>query len=421
QLGMKVVVTDHHAVTSLPPEVPVIHPGREDDPSPFPGLAGVGVAYKLAWALGKELAGAERVSPGHREFLLRALALVALGTVADVVPLLGENRVLVSYGLRAFQGLRHVGLEALIAECGLDAGSIASEQVAFRLAPHINAAGRLGRAEDALELLLTDDAHRARSLARALAAANRRRKEIEREMLSACVERLDAQDLGEPSLPIVIEGRGWHAGVAGIVAARLVDRYQRPVFVIAVEDGLGRGSARSPASRPLTPLYDGARRHAISIGGHERAGGLTVEEGCIDELRSALEEAARASAGVSAGEEGPPVRRYDLDLAGDSIDLSLLSSIERLAPFGEGNPLPRFRVGGLSVDGSPRLVGRGEDHLAFRVRTGRRRLRAIHFNGARHARRLTREGPLTLIAELTLNRYRGSASVELRVLDYLES
>ena len=414
ELGVQVIVTDHHPVYRVDPELLLVHPGRPDHPTRSQSLAGVGVAYKLVWALGQALSGDSRVGEGYRELMVSLLSLVALGTVADVVPLLDENRALVHYGLRELAIDPGVGVRELMRVCQLDPDAVNAEDVAFRLAPHLNAAGRMGAAEEALELLLCDDQERARELAQRLATANRRRKEIEKSMVEACEEQIEsgAFDL-TGGRPLVLADRGWHSGVAGIVASRLVDRYRRPTFVIAIDDeGLGRGSARTVENLPLDNLYDAGREIARSIGGHAMAGGVSVEEADIERFRSAVVEAG------ADFPEGDRALRVDARLTVEELTPRFYDEVDRLAPFGQKNPVPRFLIEPVTLAGQPRLVGKDESHLVFSVKGSRRARRAICFGGASWAPRLVQaKRPFAVVAELSRNVFNGETRHELRIVD----
>ena len=418
ELGLPVIVTDHHPIEGDLAPIPVVHPGRADAPSPSATLCGAGVAYKLAWGLGKHYAGDEKVSPRFRSFLEEALALVALGTVADVVPLHGENRALVAHGLRSFAKTPRPGIEALCEVCGIDRRRMTASDIGFRSGPHINAAGRMGEVEKALELLLTRDRARARELAKQLATLNRRRKEVEQRMVDECVEEWESREAPPTKNGAVLFAReGWHSGVAGIVAARMVDRLSRPVFVIALDEEIGRGSARSLDELPLTDLYDTVRPTALSIGGHACAGGVTIARGEVDAFRAALEGAT-----VGAAEETIPPRTFDLELEASEFDLDFVRQLEVLAPFGAGNPEPIFRVAGLSLARPPRLVGRREEHLMLDLRRDGRTLSAIWFGGGEWAGEVIRRdaaerGALAFVVALSEDHYRGVARLRARIID----
>ncbi len=415
-LGLDVIVTDHHPYERNTLQVPIVHPGRSDQPSPSRDLCGAGVAYKFAWALGKRDAGADRVAPRFRSFLEEALCLAALGTVADVVPLIGENRAIVTHGLRALGRTSRPGLKALLEVCALTPHRLEASDIGFRIAPHINAAGRMGEAEQALELLLTRDEDRGRILASSLASLNRRRKAIETAMVDECLAEIEESPDSSPGRgPRLFAREGWHSGVAGIVAARLVDRLDRPVFVIALEDEIGRGSARSIPEYPLTDVYDALRECTRSVGGHACAGGVTIDSQRLEEFRTALE-----SANVGSGAETLPPRLYDFAIDGSEATLELARAIQMLAPFGEGNREPVFRVDRLSLDRSPRLVGRHEDHLLLRLRHSEGAFDSIGFRQASLAGEFAQsKGAFSIVSELSEDRYRGVARLRARLIDLL--
>lgn len=412
EIGLEVIVTDHHPIEGDLPDGLLVHPGRPGASGESAILCGAGVAYKLAWGLGRRAAGGDRVAPRFRAFLEEALSLAALGTVADVVPLSGENRPIVAHGLRAIARSPRPGLRALLEVCSVVPAEVAASDIGFRLAPHLNAAGRLGQVDLALELLSTRDDERARELALALAALNRRRKAIEQSMVDECLAEFAAQGEVGGEGPLLFAREGWHSGVAGIVAARLVERFERPVFVVALSGELGRGSARSIPERPLTQIYGAVRPHVRSVGGHALAGGITVERERLAGLRAAL-----AGAGGSESPEPLPPRMFDLALPAARVDLELARALARLAPFGAGNPEPILRIDGLAIAEPPRLVGRLEEHLQLRFRHAAGTLDGIWFRGARHAGSFAREpGPHSLLAAIEENRYRGSARVSARII-----
>ena len=421
ELGMSVIVTDHHPIEGELADIPVVHPGREDAPSPSATLCGAGVAYKLAWGLGKRAAGGDRVSPRFRSFLEEALALAALGTVADVVPLLGENRAIVAHGLRALGRSPRPGLRALLDVCGLEPDRLTSTDIGFKIGPHLNAAGRMGEVERAVELLRTRDRDRGRVVAAELATLNRRRKSIEQKMTDECLEELEGDLHAAGSGALLFAREGWHSGVAGIVAARLVDRLHRPVFVVAIDGELGRGSGRSIPERPLTDLYDAMRPMVASIGGHACAGGLTLLPDQVDPVRAILAGSGRGEDGER--EELPP-QEYDLAIPAEEATLELVRDLAAMAPFGAGNPEPIFRVDGLALGRPPRLVGKGEEHLMAQFRHARGTIEAIWFRGAEYAGELIGRdqrspGSIDLIATLSEDRFRGVSRLRAQIIDLI--
>jgi len=355
-LGVQVVVCDHHRPGRELPKAPVLNPWRDDCPYPFKELAGVGVAFKLVSALARA-----RGLPEGSE--LRFLDLVCLGTIADVVPLLGENRLFVQHGLRALANSRKLGLKALIEAANLS-GEIASHQVAFVLAPRINAAGRMEHAQAAVKLLLTRDATEAEALARTLSEQNRLRREEEKQTLAEAEALIDRElDLSREKV-IVLAREGWHPGVIGIVASRLVERYHRPALMIAVAEGVGKGSGRSVAALNLWEALGECSSLLIHYGGHRYAAGFGLSSEQILPLRRRINEIAEAA--LSWDEL---VRTIEIDGVADLAELSIevVGELNRLAPFGMGNPRPLLVSHGLSVE-DVRAVGDGS-HLTMRLRS----------------------------------------------------
>jgi single-stranded-DNA-specific exonuclease len=364
-LGMDVVVTDHHRPGSELPDCPVLHPVLCG--YPCEELCATGVAFKLAQAL---FARGGR-DPGELD---GELDLVALATVADLVPLRGENRALVRRGLNTLAGGGRPGLRALLRVAGVDPQSVTEQTLGFALGPRINAAGRLYRADAGLELLLTTDDARALEIARELDAVNAERQAVEGAILLEAERQLAESPERAADLVHVLAGEGWHAGVIGIVASRIVERYRRPCVMIAVDGGRGRGSARSISAYDLHAGLASAGEHLVRFGGHRIAAGLEIEAGSIECFRAALLEHAAASLTPA---DLVPVERVDAVVPGDAICLELAEEIGRLRPFGAGNPtvnllLPAARVAEL------RPMGEGR-HARFTVTSAGVRARAVAF------------------------------------------
>ncbi|MEC9476491.1 MAG: single-stranded-DNA-specific exonuclease RecJ [Planctomycetota bacterium] len=414
ELGLEVIVTDHHQIKKIYEGIPLVHPDRSDRPSPSRGLCGAGVAYKLVWALAREVAGGGKVDEKTRDLLVELLGFTSLGTVADVVPLVGENRIIVRHGLRSIAATRRPGLDALLEKCRIDRNILSATDIGFRVAPHLNAAGRVGDASDALELLLTDDPVRGKELALKLSELNQQRREIEQQMTQECLEELE-EGLHPEQGPVVFAREGWHPGVAGIVANRIVDRIHRPVWVLCCSGEITRGSGRSIQELPLSDLYPVMEPVVDKVGGHAAAGGLTIQTDRIEQLRKALDDQQQ----VAGESEEIPARRFDLELGAAQITLELADALEQLAPFGEGNRQPLICIRGLRLDGTPRLVGAAEEHVqaSFRGADGAR-LSSIWFRGATRARELTEGGEITLIGHLTVNHFRGR-NAQLQIVDRL--
>ncbi|MBN1442986.1 MAG: single-stranded-DNA-specific exonuclease RecJ, partial [Planctomycetes bacterium] len=421
ELGMDVVVTDHHQPTGkLPDAAAVVNPWLRSD-GKFRDLAGVGVAFKLVWALCQRFSRAKKLSPELREFLLDSLGLVALGTVADVVTLQDENRVLVKHGLRALQGSRRPGVRRLVdAAMGASRRSakIRARHIAFGLGPRINAVGRLGRADIAMRLLLTEREDEASELISTMERENERRRQVESEILQAARQRVrDEVDLSSERV-IVLGDPAWHPGVIGIAAARIVEEFYRPTLLVSMDPRRLRGSARSIRGVHITAALEQCREHLRSFGGHEMAAGFEVLPGRLDDLRRALGEAVPLPPS-----EMVPAVEADCRVELSDITPALLQELLRLAPFGEGNREPVLAALDLDVVGSPRPMGADGQHLSFFVREGKRVLRAVAFGKGCLASRLTGRGVrVSLLFRAVWNEWQGRREIELNVseIDPLE-
>jgi single-stranded-DNA-specific exonuclease len=369
ELGMRVIVTDHHAprADGELPDAPIVHPALCG--YPCAELCATAVAYKLAQAV---YAVAGRDPAGLRG----DLDLVALATIADVVPLLGENRTLVRRGLRALAGTDKPGLRALMAVARVDPAKIDERSVAFALAPRLNAAGRLYRADAGLELVLTGDRVRAAQVAAELDAANSERRKVETAIRFQAEAQMD--ELGE--LPAyVLAGEGWHAGVIGIVASRMVERSGRPVVMVALDGDTGKASGRSVEAFDLLAGLTACSSHLLRYGGHRAAAGLEIERGRVAAFATAL--AAHAEA-VLASEELVPIERVDAIVAGEEVGMELAEELRSLAPFGRGNPGVSLMLAD-AVFADARPMGEGK-HVRFTVESRGVRARAVAFgNGGR--------------------------------------
>jgi single-stranded-DNA-specific exonuclease len=405
-LGLDVVVTDHHRAGTELPDCPVIGPYRCD--YPFAELCGTGVV----WKLGQALLGAAS------EALARHLDLVAVATVADVVPLVNENRGLAVAGLRQLARSQKPGLQELMRSARVDPATVDAGAIGFRLAPRLNAAGRLGRPEAALELLLTDEREPARRLAAQLEDLNRDRQAVEERILREAAEAIESWP--EPrrrKRAYVVAGAGWHEGVIGIVASRLVERYRRPVVLIAGTEGNWKGSGRSI---PGFDLHDGLRQSAEHLerwGGHAAAAGLSIKPENVD----AFAEAFSAIGDLALGEDDlRPPTKVDALVHGGDLTLELCAEVASLAPFGLGNPNVTLLLAGCELV-EPVAVGEGK-HLKFRVREdGRDSGSAIAFRLGRQIERLRRAGHYDLAFKLEANQWNGTVSPQLNVREIFDA
>jgi single-stranded-DNA-specific exonuclease len=401
--GIDVIVTDHHLPGDrLPPASAVLDPRRPDCPSEDKDLCGAGVAFKLAQALVRTLGLSENLP-------LHFLDYVALATVADVVPLTGENRILVRHGLKMLADSRWVGVRALVETAGLGGKPLRAGHVGFILAPRLNAAGRIGDANDGLRLLLTEDPREAAALARELETLNARRQALDQQILDEAIERAD-QIVGDDRA-LVLAADEWHPGVIGIVASRLVERYGRPTFLVAweKEGDVGRGSGRSIAGFDLHAALRRVGRHLEKYGGHAMAAGLTVRRERYDAFRVAFLDVARELLGP---DDLAPSQRVDLELPLGLVTGELERLIRYLEPCGPGNPAPVFGVRGARAVGARRV---GTNHLRFTLDDGSGVLPAIGFRWADVVPESWLTRPLDVAFKLERDEWQGRETLQARV------
>lgn len=416
ELGLTLVITDHHsAAAGLPDAHAIVHPALGNT-YPNPNLCGAGVAFKLAWAIALKLCNADKVTPEFREFLTSAIGLVALGTIADVVPLLGENRVLARFGLANLPASKMCGLTALIASAKLgDKVKLDSEHVGFWLAPRLNAAGRMGHAFLAAELLTRADETRAREIAEYLEGQNRDRQNMERKIFLEAVEIIEANRLAaDGRRAIVVAAEGWHAGVIGIVASRIVDRFCRPTIMISLDNGDGQGSGRSIPNFDMHRALTDCAAHLVGFGGHPMAAGLRIKQTNVEQFTESFVE--RANQRLTARDMEPTLE-LDAEVPPNVWSVPLARDLAKLGPFGCGNPKPRFASPVLHLDGEPRAVGKQANHLQFMLTDGRSRMKAIAFNQADQLDVLKERRQCRVAYQPTLNDFNGRVSVEMQVKD----
>ena len=402
ELGIDVVITDHHECKQAIPEAAaVVDPHRPDCPYPFKGLAGVGVALKLAMAA----AGPDRAGLVFREYA----DLAAVGTVADVMPMTGENRTIVQTGLAALAHPRRVGLAQLMEEAGLGDKPVTSVSIGYTLAPRINAAGRMGQADLAAELLLTRDPGRAAALAQELCALNRERQTIECEIFQECVQRLERRP---QSGIILLADEHWHQGVVGIVASRLTEKYSCPAFMVCLDQGMGKGSCRSWGGVNLFQLLTQCQDLLEGFGGHAMAAGFTVREENIPALERRLRQLVLEE---RAGEELPSLLEIDAAVLPQELTVEAVEALDALEPCGAGNPRPVLVLTGAHVI-SAAQVGRGR-HLKLRLEGRGVPLDAIFFSVDGSELGLTPGCRVDVAFYPQINDFRGVRSVQLQVVD----
>lgn len=403
--GVDVIVTDHHLPGhGMPPAYAVCNPRHPACASSDKDLAAVGVAYKLALALCEALG--VPVSLAHHQ-----LDLVALATIADVAPLRGENRVLVRYGLKLLAETTHPGLRALIRSSGLEGKALTAGRVGFVLAPRLNAAGRIADAKLGLRLLLAEREDEANAIARELEELNRARQELDRAVLDDALRQVD-QPSARDRFAHVLHREGWHAGVIGIVASRIVEQTARPAVLVAVEHGVGKGSGRSISAFDLHAALGECADLFQRYGGHRAAAGLTMDAQQLPAFVERFDEVAKRRL---TADDLVPVLRVDLDVPLDDIGEDLEKLLRHFEPFGVGNPAPVFRATGARLASSPRKIG--SDGLKFLVEARRGDLEAVGWGMAERAGSFDVARAFDLVFKLERDEYRGVSRLQLRVAD----
>jgi single-stranded-DNA-specific exonuclease len=405
--GVTVVVTDHHeSGSSLPDAHAIVDPKLGDDES-SQALAGVGVAFKLCHALIKEAAAA---APEGRMDLRPFLELVAIGTVADVVPLTGENRAMVRYGLGQLSRKPSIGMKALLAVADIK-GIIEGHHIGYGLGPRLNAMGRLAGAQTSLQLLLCDDPAEARKLAQELEEMNIERRRVE-DLI-----RTEAETMVDPQAHGIVLGReGWHVGAIGIVASRLCQKFYRPAVVISFdENGRGKGSCRSVENIDLLAMLGECHDLLESHGGHKAAAGLVIVRKNLEKFRGRFDECCRRR---GAGEDCAPTLTVDAVIGLDAAGMPLALAIADIKPFGAGNPVPLWRINRVRLAAPPRKVGKNGAHLQFQVSSEGNRCAAVAFNCPDED---IPDGEFDIICQVDVNSFRGADSVQLNVQDWSAS
>ena len=401
--GIDVIISDHHLPGGELPEcLAVLNPKRPGCEYPDDDLAAVGVAFKLALALVRAMGASENI-------VLHMLDLVALATIADIAPLRGENRVFARYGLKLLAETSNVGLRALLRASGLDGKPLTAGRIGFILAPRLNAVGRLGHALRGVELLLSESEHEANTIARELEELNRHRRDLDQRTLDEARRQVDRLDL-DTTYGLVIAGEGWHPGVIGIVASRLVEETARPVVMVAVHDGEGKGSGRSIPAFDLHGGLGECRDLFVRFGGHRAAAGVTISAANIPAFAERFNAVARERLTV---DDLVPELKVDLELPLDDITDDLESLLRHFEPFGMGNPAPVFMARGVRLAGPPRLAG--PDGLKLRLVTARGELEAIGWGMGALAPSLSPAAPVDIAYRLERDEYRGVSRLQAKL------
>ncbi|HEX3600959.1 MAG TPA: single-stranded-DNA-specific exonuclease RecJ [Lacipirellulaceae bacterium] len=421
ELGLTLIITDHHrGVETLPQAAAIVHPGLPNSTYPFAGLCGAAVALKLAWALCQQASESKRVGEAMRTFLMRAVGLAAIGTVADVVPLVDENRILVRHGLNCLRHYPTPGLLALEKVTGLAKNpTIDCEHVGFTIAPRLNAAGRLGQAPLAVELLTTDNPERALKLAEFIHGLNDQRQTLERSVYRAAHKQAEEFCAAKNAPALVLAGRGWHAGVIGIVAGRLAEQYHKPTVLISLDElgtKPGMGSGRSVARFNLHAALAVCGQHLVAHGGHEAAAGLTIHEANVEPFRQAFCEHVEQAI---SHEDRIAELFVDAETPLAALTHQTVRQIESLAPFGRGNERPMLCTTDVRLAEPPRRIGATGRHLALRFEQHGVALRAVAFGGGDWENDLNgASGPLAVAFKPIINNFRGKQTVEMQLTDW---
>ncbi len=419
-LGVELIITDHHSFDPdhLPDADVLVHPGRthaDGSRYPFAELCGAGVAFKTAWQFARRLCGSDRLPAVFRDLFVDLLSLVALGTVADVVPLVDENRVLTVYGLGRIKQTRFVGLNALIDASRLRDERIDAYHVGFVLGPRLNACGRMGHAAEAVRLLTDAGEAEAAELARLLTRENERRRATERQIFDEARRLVVEHGFDREDHRVIVLGReGWHPGVVGIVASRLVEAFGRPTVLLCYENGTAKGSARSVEGVSIFDAFTACAEHLKRYGGHAMAGGLTLATDAVEPFRAAMVEYVNARL---EPHELRPLLRVEATVGLDAMRVDVLEWFERLAPFGRGNPSPRLLLRDVTLDRPGQRIGREGKHLALWCRQNGRVMRAVGFGLGEQAEALAAGDRLDLVVEPRLSTWQGQRRPDLHVQD----
>jgi len=417
ELGVEYIVTDHHTIgLELPGADVLVHPRLEGSRYPFGDLCGAAVAFKLAWQIAKGFGDGRKASPALRDYLVRSIGLVAMATIADVVPLGDENRILVRHGLNGLFKQPSEGVRALMEVSGcLGRKRLSSGNIGFNMAPRINAAGRLERAMRAVELLTTEDTAIAREIAAELDQYNVRRQEIEHKIVAEAHEMIAAQGGISGRGAIVLGHEGWHPGVIGIVASRLVEVYHRPTVVVALNGDIGQASARSIPGFNLYEAIHHCSEGLLSFGGHAAAAGLRLPAELLPVFATRFDEHCRD---ILTVEQLRKILYIDAEVTLDMLTPKVVEAFDQLEPHGIGNPRPLLMITGAKVLGEPRVVGERKNHLQLRLMQGSTITKAIGWNLAERGKVLTTNSLCSFVFHPSINEWNGRREVQLEIRDF---
>ena len=405
--NIDLIITDHHTTdTELPKAHAILNPKREDCEYPFKGLCGGGVAFKLITAVGNELniplTDYEEIIP-----------LITLGIAADVVPIKDENRVLVHHGLNILKNLEKPGLKTLLELAGLK-GHVSVRQLVFSIAPRINAAGRLGDANRAVELLVTDDQDKARLLAKELDNENKRRQMIQQAVVDEALLKVNAEADLKNENALVLANAGWHPGVVGIVASKIKEEFNRPTIIIALENGSGKGSARSVAGFDLYEALTACKTHLDGYGGHPMAAGLTLSNQKLEDFKKAFIDFANERL---TKENLQATLTLDSEMALQDITPRFMEFLDKLSPYGPGNMRPKFAIRNVEIAGVPKVIGKTGEHIRFKIKQGLKSYPAVGFGLSNKYEMLITGQPVDIACVVETNEWQGNTSIQMNVRD----
>ena len=405
--NIDLIITDHHTTdTELPKAHAILNPKREDCEYPFKGLCGGGVAFKLITAIGNELniplTDYEEIIP-----------LITLGIAADVVPIKDENRVLVHHGLNILKNLEKPGLKTLLELAGLK-GHISVGQLVFSIAPRINAAGRLGDANRAVELLVTDDQDKARLLVKELDNENKRRQMIQQAVVDEALLKVNAEADLKNENALVLANAGWHPGVVGIVASKIKEEFNRPTIIIALENGSGKGSARSVAGFDLYEALTACKTHLDGYGGHPMAAGLTLSNQKLEDFKKAFIDFANERL---TKENLQATLTLDSEMALQDITPRFMEFLDKLSPYGPGNMRPKFAIRNVEIAGAPKVIGKTGEHIRFKIKQGLKSYPAVGFGLSNKYEMLITGQPVDIACVVETNEWQGNTSIQMNVRD----
>jgi single-stranded-DNA-specific exonuclease len=415
RLGLELIITDHHqSGPELPKAVAIVHPAM-DESYPNQDSSGSMVAFKLAWAIANEFNAGAKLEPRLREFMLNATSLAAMGTVADIMDLRGENRVLTSYGLKSLANCELCGVQALIESANLTGKGLDSFDIGFRLAPMLNAAGRMGHARLAVELLTSTSQIRSVQIAEYLKEQNKQRQQYERKIFKQACEMITEKGLNHPDKKsIVLANENWHTGVIGIVASRVVDRFYRPSIVINASEPIAAGSARSIAGFDILSAIGACSQHLVSFGGHKMAAGITIKADKIESFAADFESYAKENLS-----EDDVVAKIciDAEVPLSEFRKETVGELQMLEPFGQGNPRPVFATKGVRLFSQPKRVGTKGSHLQLAITDNTASVRCIGFGMGKLEKKLLENEFFNVAYQPQLNTYNGSTNVEFVLTD----